>query len=216
VSRPLVSILTPTWQRHDLLLETIENVRQQTYRPLEMVIVSDGPDPALMALILRNVKENLEPENRALGVRPLACGRHWTGLLSDSFAAAPLLVASLVAAGEYQTWLADDERMAPDHVEALVDLLERSESDFVYGRVEMYWKDRPTERWTIGTDPARYGQVTNVLHRADILRRGLYRFGEGMQSDWATISQWIDAGARYAMLDRVTLTHRADHGMPGL
>jgi hypothetical protein len=191
-----------------------------------MVIVSDGQDDVLHDLISRAMFSPSPPQsdpnavviraNLDVPIRFVECGRHWTGLLSDSFAAAPLLVASLMATGEYQTWLADDERMAPDHVEALVDLLERSESDFVYGRVEMYWKDRPTERWTIGTDPARYGQVTNALYRADILKRGLYRVGEGMQSDWATISQWIDAGARYAMLDRVTLTHRADHGMPGL
>jgi glycosyltransferase involved in cell wall biosynthesis len=42
--RPLVSIITPTWQRPDLMRGCIENVRAQSYRPLEHVIISDGPE----------------------------------------------------------------------------------------------------------------------------------------------------------------------------
>jgi glycosyltransferase involved in cell wall biosynthesis len=38
----LVSVVTGTWHRHELLMEAIKNVRAQTYRPLEHVIVSDG------------------------------------------------------------------------------------------------------------------------------------------------------------------------------
>jgi hypothetical protein len=32
-----------------------------------------------------------------------------------------------------------------------------------------------------------------------------------MTSDWACISQWMDKGATWAYVDRVTLSHRADH-----
>ena len=47
-TRPLVSVVTGTWQRHDLLMEAIANVRSQTYPNIEHVIVSDGPDQALV------------------------------------------------------------------------------------------------------------------------------------------------------------------------
>jgi GT2 family glycosyltransferase len=56
--RPLVSVITPTWQRHELLLEAIENVRQQTYRPIEHVIVSDGPDAMNCVRMLAQMRKN--------------------------------------------------------------------------------------------------------------------------------------------------------------
>ncbi len=205
--RPLVSVITPTWQRPELLAECIANVREQTYRPLEHVIIGDGPDRktarvAIAALDCATVAD--------VAVRYVPLGRNWSTFLRDSFCAAPITVGMLVASGEYQTWLADDERMDPDHISSLVDALERDGGvDFAYGRVDMWGPGRAP--WTIGSDPPRLGEITNVLYRADLLAAGLYPFGAGMTSDWACIEQWIRAGAIWAFVDRVTLTHRADH-----
>ena len=55
--RKLVSVVTGTYNRHDLLLEAIENVRQQTYRPLEHVIVADGPDDTVRDIFYRSENE---------------------------------------------------------------------------------------------------------------------------------------------------------------
>ncbi len=45
----LVSVITPTWNRHDLLLNRcIPSVEAQTYPDIEHIIVSDGPDPDLL------------------------------------------------------------------------------------------------------------------------------------------------------------------------
>jgi len=45
---PRVSVITPTWQRHDLLLSrTVPSVQAQRYPSVEHIIVSDGPDPEL-------------------------------------------------------------------------------------------------------------------------------------------------------------------------
>ena len=38
----LVSVIIPTFNRADLVKETLESVREQTYRPLEVVVVDDG------------------------------------------------------------------------------------------------------------------------------------------------------------------------------
>jgi hypothetical protein len=115
-----------------------------------------------------------------------------------------------MARGEYQTFLADDERMAPDHVESLVAALEANGADFAYSKVELTWPDSD-RKVIIGTDPPVMGQITNALYRTDLLKRGLYPFGAGMTSDWACIKRWMDAGAVWAFVDRVTMTHRVDH-----
>jgi len=215
VTRPLVSVLTPTWKRPRLLLGAIENVRSQTYRPLEHVIVSDGPDPATSRVAVAALDC---ADTADVLVRYVPLGRNWSAYLHDSFCAAPITVAMLLAGGEYQVWLADDERMAPDHIESLVDALEaacpersRGGADFAYSKVEMRWYDNRTAPWVIGTDPPRLGGITNCLYRADLLKRGLFPFGAGMTADWACISQWQSRGAVHAFVDRVTLTHVVDH-----
>jgi glycosyltransferase involved in cell wall biosynthesis len=213
MTRPLVSVITPTWQRPELLAACIQNVRLQTYRPLEHVIVSDGPDreTSRVALDALDCGARLDP-SRDVAMRYVVLGRNWTSFLIDSFAAAPMIVGQLIASGDYQTWLADDEWAELDHIQTLVTALEDAGADLSYGRVRMYWNgQRPEQGYDIGADPPQYGQITNVLYRTDLLKRGLHPFGAGMSPDWACISQWLDAGARWAYVNRVTLTHRIDH-----
>lgn len=209
--RKLVSVLTPTWGRPELLQGAIENVRAQTYRPLEHVIVSDGEDD-----LLRRHVEHADMLGRApsrVAITFAQLGRNWSSYLADSFAAPPTVVAQLMAKGEYQHFLADDERMDPDHIEALVDALEDHGADFAYSKVALWRRgEGPGQSWTIGADPPQLGQITNALYRADLIRRaGLYPLGAGMVSDWAYVRRWMEAGAVWAFVDRVTLTHRVDH-----
>jgi GT2 family glycosyltransferase len=208
-TRPLVSVITPTWQRAEQLHGAILNVREQDYRPLEHVIVSDGADiqTSRIAVAALDCVESRAAD--AVAVRFVSLGRNWSSHLTDSFCAAPMTVGMLLASGEYQVWLADDERMTPDHVSSLVAALETSGADFAYGRVVM---DLPSgESRVIGADPPRLGEITNVLYRADLLKYGLYPFGAGMTSDWACISRWLSHGARHAFVNRVTLRHHVDH-----
>ncbi|MFL5688669.1 MAG: glycosyltransferase family 2 protein [Chloroflexota bacterium] len=214
MARPLVSVITPTWRRAELLRGCIENVREQVYRPLEHVVVSDGPDPIADELVhsmAATAPLDADPEAR-VRLRYAALGRNWSAYLPDSFCAAPITVGMLVATGDYQVWLADDEVMDPEHIAALVAALESTGADFAYSRVRMHAVGQtPEHGYDIGSDPPRLGQITNVLYRTTLLRYGLYPFGAGMTSDWACIERWMARGATWAYVDRVTLTHRYDH-----
>lgn len=209
-TRKLCSVITPTWQRHELLAAYVQNVRDQTYRPLEIVIVSDGPDPELRALIAE-IQVDPPREDGEVPILFAECGRNWSTYLTDSFCAAPVAVAQLLARGEYQMLSADDQRMEPDHIESLVDAIESAHADFAYSQVSMWWVGRPEHSWIIGADPPTCGQITNYLYRTSLLRKGLYQFGGGMISDWTTAQHWMQQGATWAFVPRVTLHHRADH-----
>jgi glycosyltransferase involved in cell wall biosynthesis len=50
-STPNVSIIMPTYNRAEYILEAIESIRNQTYRNWELVIVDDGSDDNTEALI---------------------------------------------------------------------------------------------------------------------------------------------------------------------
>lgn len=212
--RPLVSVITPTWQRADNeLVGAIMNVRAQTYRPLEHLIISDGLDPRADELVDHLLCDaSLEPvASREVPLRLLELGRNWSSFLTDSFCAAPTVAGMLWARGTYQTWLADDERMDADHIETLVAALEATSALFAYGRVTMWRSSDPGRRWEIGSDPPSEGQITNCLYHIDVLKLGLYPFGAGMVSDWRCVERWIAAGATWAHVPRVTMVHRADH-----
>lgn len=214
--RPLVSIITGTWQRHDLLLEAIRNVRAQTYRPMEHVIVSDGPDIPLEVKVCRSRNADWElTGERHVPVRFVELGYHWSGFLAASLSAVPFQVAQWLARGEYLCWMADDERFDPDHVESLVDLLERTDSDFVYSPCRIWHVGNPQHVSIIGTDPPTYGNVTNVLYRRELLDYRGFRTHIGSGSDWDQVLHWVDVGAKWAMSERATMSHRADKSGEG-
>lgn len=184
----------------------IANVRQQTYRPLEHVIVSDGPDERLAQLVY-DATANVHD----VDVTFQELGRHWSSFLAASMSTAPFLVAQLLARGPLQMWLADDERMEPDHIESLVHLLEAEDADFAYSYVRLVpGPGVPLTPHVIGSDPPMKGQITNALYRTELLDYRMFTFGVGSATDWDQVSHWMDGGARHAMLDRVTLVHQID------
>lgn len=205
--RPLVSAITGTWQRHALLLEAIENLREQTYRPLEHIVVSDGPDPVLRELVAR------ESGYQDVPITFVELGRNWSTYLTDSMSAVPFGVAQWMARGDLIMWLADDERLlVPDAIESMVGLLEASDADFVYPKVEFYWRGRTEKRFVLGEPFPREGTFTHCLHRADILDvpHGGFQTHVGAANDHEQVRRWIAAGKTWAFLDRVTLSHRID------
>lgn len=218
--RPLVSVLTGTWNRHGLLLETIQNVRTQTYRPLEHVIVHDGPDLDDLGVKLYESEQRhraatidayVGNDSDFVPIRFVDLGRHWSSFLAASISAVPFQVAQWLARGDYLCWWADDERASPDHVESLVDLLEATDSDFVYPYVRLVpGPGVPLTPHVIGSDPPRLGQITHALFRADLLDYRGFTTHVGSATDWDQVSAWVAAGARWAMLPEVTFEHRID------
>lgn len=216
MSRPLVSVVTGTWNRHDLLLELIENIRAQTYRPLEHIIVSDGPDEALRDMIeYQGSRDSPLQVDYDIPIRFQELGFNTTSFLAASFAAVPFATAQWLARGEYQMWAADDERFDPDHIESLVNLLESTDADFVYSKCRLWPIQSPGLVAIIGTDPPTYGNVTNVLYRRELLDYRGFRSHVGSGNDWDQVLHWVDVGARFSMLDRATMSHRADKAGEG-
>lgn len=216
--RKLVSVVTGTWNRHDLLLEAIENVRGQTYRPLEHVIVADGPDDALGELIRTADKQHHaacfdaysgnEPDY--VPTRFVELGKHWSSVLTNSISAAPFLVAQLLARGEYQITMSDDERfLDPDAIKKLVDCIEAYDLDMAYSQAEITfaWGGSPN---TIGTTPPQNGQITQFLYRADALDKGmLFRTHVGNGTDWDCTARLMASGGRWGFVRETLVSHIA-------
>lgn len=206
--RPLVSVITPTYNRQSHLVECAKRVREQTYPNLEHVIVHDGPDPELYFLEGLHGKRN----ERHVLIIPLDLAWNTSTTLHNSFGIAPLLAGMLLSNGVYQIWLSDDDHMDKDYIEKLVQLIERENVDFVYSKCWFYWHDQViSEGYEIGVEPPQHGQITNFLYKKSILYRPGFMPQFGTHPvDWALVNQWVQGGASYKMLDEVKFYHRAD------
>jgi GT2 family glycosyltransferase len=218
--RPLVSVVTPTWQRPELLAETIRHLREQDYPNIEHVVIGDGLDDEArhrwaleQGQFCGHGARGYMDGRRILPSVFTSLGRNWSGLMPSSFGIAPLLVGYLMAGGNYiMNWSDDDRALSPFHITSLVDLLESSGADFVYPRVRIWRNGNPAgpETKTIGTDPPQHSQITHMLFRASCLHRfGMPRWGTH-PVDWSLVEDWMKAGATWAMTTNVTFSHRLD------
>lgn len=194
------------------MLDAMRNLRASTYPNLEHCIAVEGDNRAEVHETVFRIKQEAERLGCADSTHVVGLGRWWSRFIAASISAVPFQVAQWMASGDYLMWFSDDERATPDHVESLVDLLEATDSDFVYPRVEIHFSAQfmRTSTDIIGSDPPVLGGVSHALYRAELLDYRGFEHHVGSGTDWDQIRHWIEAGARWAMLPRVTLTHRAD------
>jgi hypothetical protein len=138
-------------------------------------------------------------------------GFHSSSALTNSISAAPFMVAQLLARGEYQISMADDERfLDPDAITKLVDCLESGEHDMVYSKAELTfaWND---QRRIIGQYPPSWGQITQFLYTRSALDKGmLFRTHVGSSTDWDATARLMAAGGSIGYVPEVLVTHRCD------
>ena len=187
--RKLVSVVTPTWQRvMRLTRQCIPSVQGQTYRPVEHIIVSDGPDRKLA-----NVPGVVFlPEHEPARNRGIIARRYGTRL----------------ATGMYIAYLDDDNAWRPDHLELLVDALEASGADFAYSKA--LCTEPHGYRWVIGQDPPVYAQIDTslIVHRAELLDTENWEQSD-MPADWDLVGRWMKSGATWVHVPNITLDYSA-------
>lgn len=199
MGNPMVTIITPTWGRHDLLLERcIPSVQAQDYPYVQHVIVSDGPDLLLAGKILRY----LETEGNA---------RHQVMFcqLPDrppgmAYGGRPRRYGIESAIGEYIGYVDDDDALRPGHCSALAGALADPETDWAYSVMQSHSRDGSSV--LIGYGPPACGQTGTpmLMHRRQALETATWG-PPSTTEDWDLVSKWLDAGLKYASVPEVTV-----------
>jgi glycosyltransferase involved in cell wall biosynthesis len=133
-SHPLVSVIIPTHRRPELLRLAVLSVLAQTYANVEVVVVSDGPDPPTAA-----VMSNLDP--RVL----------YLELPVNQGPAAARNFGILHSHGEWIAFLDDDDEFLPRKLEAQVALADPNQPHIMISCRSIYrhsgrddvWPERP-------------------------------------------------------------------------
>lgn len=200
--QPLVSVVTPTWQRYELLLaRCMPSVAAQTYDNVEHVIVSDGPDPELAERIARVAAwrgESLRFEQLPEHDPAVRWGLH------------ARLRGIELAKGGYIAYLDDDNAFRPEHVSRLVAALEATpEAGFAYSRMQVNGRG---PAYLIGSDPPFCGLIdtSQIMHRRALLDVATWR-DDGAQEtiDWDLIARWMAAGVTWACVPEITADYYA-------
>jgi GT2 family glycosyltransferase/pyruvate-formate lyase-activating enzyme len=113
---PMVSIVVPTHNRPEMLVEAVQSILNQTYPHVEIVVVNDAGVNVESVLSSLNKKGNIVYVKHDRN-RGLAAARN-TGIR--------------LARGKYIAYLDDDDLYYPNHLEALVHFLEGSDHKVAY------------------------------------------------------------------------------------
>lgn len=210
--RPLVTVVIPTYGRPEYLVDAVRSVVDQTYDPVELVVVDDhSPEP--IAPVLDDVATD--------GLDRFRCVRHE----ENRGANAARRTGIEAGRGEYVAFLDDDDYWRPSLVERAVDAFERDgpSPDVVVVSAEMV--DGAGDR--IGTTPiAASGRVTPDLLAGDVkagtfsqtvVRRDLVErvgYPDERLPSWQD-KEWhirLSEHARYASIADLLVVRRvADH-----
>lgn len=189
-----ITVITPTWQRHDKLLDRcIPSVKNQTVT-VNHIIVSDGPDPTLRELLVHEDVTYIEvPE-------------HTTDIPNVGARARNYGLSHIPQDTTFIAYLDDDNAYRPQHIETLyAALTSDAMADFAYSR--MFRHGLGDE---IGSAPPAYGTIDSslIMHRHDVhVQFGLWPDPSIYEVDWQLIESWLRKGARWTFVPIVTVDY---------
>jgi glycosyltransferase involved in cell wall biosynthesis len=197
-SVPVVTVITPTWKRHGLLLERcIPSVQKQGHPAVEHLVISDGLDP-----VLRN-KLRYPWLNGWKGLwygeLPAHDPEHHYGHHARAWALS-------VASGEYVTYCDDDDALQPHHCHMLAAALEADPgAGFAVSRMVSHG---PGGTSVIGHGEIACGNVGTpmIMHRRELADLpGVTPWVQASQyEDWELVLAWINEGVAYVRVDAET------------
>jgi len=200
---PLVSILIRTVGRGAWLTEALESVANQTWPNVEAVVIEDGP--ATSQDVIAGFRGRLAVRYRATGTK---VGRARAGNL-----------ALADARGEWLNFLDDDDVLFADHVEVLLEAVERSA---VKGAYALAWEthtdiaDRERADYSEIAHHTRHRQPFDRLTlwhhnflpiQAVLFHRSLYDRHGGFAEDMDQLEDW-NLWTRYTLDEDFVLVEK--------
>jgi GT2 family glycosyltransferase len=204
MANPLVTVVTPTWNRNFSVIRAIISVALQTYRPIQHIVVSDGPDPELKSLLRKITKVHAQADYELV----LDClPEHPVSARWGHFAR---LHGISRADGEFIAYLDDDDEFYPSHIECLSALLQQSpDAGFSYSRILIH---DPGLGIVSGASPPAYSSIStsSIMHRKQALEAASWRDEGQLTVDWDLAERWVRAGVPWVFSEEITAQAHRD------
>ena len=203
---PLVSVIIPTYNRPDLLVNrSVPSVLNQTHKNLELIIVGDQcssrTEELLKTIDDRRIKFINLPQRGNYPEMPFF---RW--LVAG---VTPANRGLLESKGEWIAHLDDDDEFSPDHIESLLCEASAKNLEMVYGKVR---SENPDGSWVeLGSSPLEGGSICRsaALYKG-YLKGFLYDLNSWDKAEPADYDLWRRmkrAGVRIGFLNYIVGVH---------
>jgi len=207
VADPLVSVVIPTWNRVDTLIErAVASALAQTHTNIEVIVVGDASPPAVEQAIANLDDPRVRFHNLTIrGPYDEDGFRAWLASGTPGFNAGVEMARGLWIAP-----LGDDDAFEPHHVERLLTEARERRLEFVYSRSRMLLPDG--SETSLGEFPPRLHQVglQFAIYHSGLgfmeLELGHALFGK--PNDWGLVHRMMRVGVRMGMVDEATVVYR--------
>ena len=202
---PLVTVRIPTWKGVDGLVgRAIPSVLGGSYRNVELLVCSDGPDPAARAA----VEAITDPRVRYLELpeRPVHPSHPWS--FWETTGLRPSNAALDEARGTYICPLDHDDAFTRDHIAELLAAARGTRADLVYGQALCENAAGPPH--LVGAAPLQHGHIAHgtVLYSRRMAHlRSTPPAGCSASPATSTCGGAWPGSARASSLPRVVLAH---------
>jgi hypothetical protein len=208
---PLVTVPIATWKGHELLVQrVIPSILDGTYRNVEVVVCSDGPDPVARAAVEALSARDSRVRYVELAERPTYPSYPWSFWeTAGTFAANRALDGGR---GRFVAPLDHDDEFTATHIADLVECARAQRADFVYAQALCEQRSGPPT--VVGSEPLAHGNICHgaVLYSERLAHMRYDQFCWLLEEpgDWNMWRRMHGLGAQVAFLDRVVLTHTAE------
>ncbi len=211
---PLVSVRIPTWNGHGVLVQrTIPSVLNGSYRNLEVVVCSDGPDTEARAAVEGIGDDRVRYVE--LNERPAYAQHRWSFWRTAGVHAANLALDE--CRGAFIAPLDHDDAFTFNHVHHLLAAAAASQSDMVYGQALM---ETANGSWhTVGATPLQCGHITHgsVLYSQRLAHQRMdadcWLLDE--PADWNMWRRFTELDIPVSFLPEVLLLHHRERAAVG-
>ncbi len=205
---PLVSVIMPTFDRADMLLErSIPSVLAQTHENFEIVVVGDGAPETVGAALGSIGDPRIRYFNSTVrGPYPARPEHAWMVVGTP-----PFNRAMAEARGRWLAPLDDDDSFTPDHIELLLAAARERRLELAYGRLRCRYPDGSED--FIGEFPpqSEFTELRTSFGLQAALVHGGLRFMQmhltdplfGLNNDVSLSRRMIRAGVLMGMIDDV-------------
>jgi glycosyltransferase involved in cell wall biosynthesis len=197
MSAPLITVITPTWERAGSLQRMLDSVAGQSYPRWEHLVISDGPDPEFKALQGRyrhrqRVFASLDSHDYGVrwGVRARLAGIE-------------------LAQGDLIAWLDDDNAFRPDHLAMLQQAMAEAGAMWGFSTAWFQREDGEGGGYPIGGLPPRYGNLdtSTMMNDRRLHEVATWRDCGQETIDWDLAERWIGQHFQPAFVPVVTVDY---------
>lgn len=183
--RPLVSVITVTYNAAQYLRQALESILNQTYTNVELLVIDGGSTDGTLDIV-RSLQHRID---------------YWQSEPDRGIYDA-MNKGLALARGEWVGFKNADDWYTPGAVQALVDAAQQIDSDVFYGDSYSIIQEEPLELAPFFTDHKTLGENPGIDHRSSFVKTTLHQaipfdLKYKLSADFDVFCRLEKAGARF-------------------